>query len=249
MKEYRSDLNSDLSKNSKIIGIIPARGGSKGLPGKNIYPLDDIPLIAHSINAAGNSKYLKNFVVSTDDEEIKKVAHSYGSVVIDRPTEFAQDDSSTFDAVKHVLSFLESQNKYFDTIVLLEPTSPLRKKNDIDDAIELFLKNEGENALVSVSEIALEKPFHAKIVKDGFLLNLLSSPDDVSRRQDMPVSYFPYGVIYIISKRALFEHKTFFPPKSIPYFLERWQNYEVDDVYDIKCIEAIINFRKENNYE
>ena len=231
--------------NKKILGIIPARGGSKGLTRKNIYPLDGIPLIGHTINAAKKSKHLKDIVVTTDDQEIKNVALSYSAEVIRRPDEFAQDDSPTFDAVSHALSFMEDQKRFFDVIALLEPTSPLRKVDDIDNAIESFISNKSANALISVGEIALENPYHAKIVNAGFLQNLITTSDGFSRRQDMPVSFFPYGVIYIISKKALFKYRTFFPPKSTPYFLERWQNYEVDDLYDIKCIETIINFRTE----
>ena len=144
-------------KDKKILGIIPARGGSKGLPGKNIVDLAGKPLIWYTIKAAKASKFLDFFIVSTDGKDIEEVSKKYGAMVIKRPKELALDDSPTVDAVYHAMDMLPEK---YDIIVLLEPTSPLRKKDDIDKAIVKLVDNYGSaDSLVSLGEIMVENPY------------------------------------------------------------------------------------------
>jgi CMP-N,N'-diacetyllegionaminic acid synthase len=228
----------------KILAIIPARGGSKGLPGKNVRMLNGKPLIAYSIEAALGSKLLDKFVVSTDDENISQISKSFGAEVLPRPKELARDDSSIFDVIMYVIGWFSERGQQFDIIVLLEPTSPLRKKDDIDKAIQLFISNiETAGSLVSLGEVQLENPYITQKIENGFVVPLIDKDPSIYRRQQLPKAYFPYGVIYLSKISTFKEQKSFYQNKTIPYFIERWQNYEVDDLYDFLCIEAIMKYR------
>jgi CMP-N,N'-diacetyllegionaminic acid synthase len=227
----------------KIIAIIPARGGSKGIPKKNIALVAGKPLIQYTIESAKQSKKIDKLVVSTDSEEIATIARNLGVEVIKRPTEFARDDSSTMDVINHVLEVVEEK---FDMLAILEPTSPLRKEEDIDNAISLLLKEyETADAVISLGEIALENPFLSKIIKNKFLTPLIKTENKVYQRQQLQKTYFPYGVIYLSKINTLLETDTFYQEKTIPYFIERWQNYEIDDAYDLIVVERIIQYRGE----
>jgi CMP-N-acetylneuraminic acid synthetase len=229
--------------NEKIIAIIPARGGSKGLPGKNIKPLLGKPLIAWTIEQAKRSKFIDKLIVSTDSQKIAKVAKKYGAEVpFLRPEKYAKDNSPTSEAIIHALDWFEKRGEKFDIIVLLEPTSPLRKDGDIDNAIELFIKNiRKADALISIGEVHLENPFLIKkIDKLGYVKNFLKISNKISLRQYLPKVYFPYGVIYLSKVNLFKKHKSFYQKKVVPYYIERWQNYEIDDIYDFICVEAIL---------
>ena len=231
----------------KVLTIIPARGGSKGLPGKNIKELCGKPLIAWSIEQALASKYVDKVFVSTDSEEIAKIAKEVGAnVPFLRPAELATDDSPTSDAILHVLEQLSMKGESYDYVALLEPTSPLRKSNDIDDAISMIVQNADTDCLVSVGEIHMEHPmivkkFNAK----GFVAPYISNITKIHQRQQADEAYFPYGVIYISRVSEFKKNQTFYTEKTIPYFIERWQNYEIDDELDFMIIEQIMKIKME----
>ena len=224
----------------KIIAIIPARGGSKGLPGKNIKIIANKPLIAWTIKMARKSKLIDKLIVSTDDKNIARIAQEYGAdVPFLRPKRLAKDDSSIYDVIFHSLDWFKKKGINFDIIVLLEPTSPLRKENDIDNAIKLFLKNRKKaDSLVSVGRVHLENPSIMLKIGKKFTEPYIKS--DFSRRQELPESYFPYGVIYLSKVKTLKKYNKFYQKRTLPYFIDRWQNYEIDDIYDFICIEAIL---------
>jgi len=233
-----------MKKNIKILGFIPARGGSKGVYKKNIRLVNGKPLLAHSIEDALESRYIDRVVVSTDDPEIADVAGRYGAMVIPRPKKFSGDKSPTYDAIFHAVGRLKERKEHFDIVAVIEPTSPLRKKNDLDNAITLFLKNlHIADSLVSVGEIHLENPYLAKIIKKGYVQPLIKKKTSFSQRQQLPKSYFPYGVIYLSKIDQLKKYKTFYQKRTLPYFIERWQNYEIDDFYDYLCIDRISRYR------
>ena len=229
----------------KIIAIIPARGGSKGLPKKNVKEIMGKPLIAWTIEQALASKYLDKIYVSTDNEEIKLISEKYGAEVpFLRPKVLARDDSPTIDVIMHAINWFEKREEYFDIIVLLEPTSPLRKEDDIDNAIELFIKNiDKADSLVSVGDVHLENPYIMKKFEKGYVKSFIEINEEIYQRQQLPKVYFPYGVIYLSKTDALKKYKTFYQERTIPYYIERWQNYEVDDIYDFICAEAIIKYK------
>ena len=233
----------------KIIAIIPARGGSKGLPRKNIKPLLGKPLVTWTIEQATQSKYIDKVIVSTEDKEIAKISKKYGAEVpFLRPKELATDSSPTSDTIIQAISWFEKREEYFDIVVLLEPTSPLRKKDDLDNVIELFIKNiDKADSLVSVGELHLENPYIMKKIENGYVKPFIEIGKNIYQRQQLPKVYFPYGVVYLSKTDTLKRHKTFYQEKTIPYFIENWQNYEIDDMYDFICVEAILKYKLEES--
>lgn len=231
-------------KGKKILGLIPARGGSKGLPGKNIRPLYGKPLIAWTIEQGLTSKYLDELIVSTDDEEITEVSRGYGAEVpFLRPKELATDEAKTIDVVVHALEFLKQQEGLeFDYLALLEPTSPLRKNGDIDESIAKLIDNsKNADCLVSLGKISLEHPEITKIMdKYGYVKPFYEQKVIATRRQDYSDAYFPYGVIYLSKVETLLSSKTFYQERTLAFLIEGWQNYEVDDIYDFMVIETIL---------
>lgn len=230
-------------KSKRILCLIPARGGSKGIPKKNIKLLSGKPLIAWTIEQALKSKYLDKILVSTDDEEIAEISKKYkAEVPFLRPKELAKDESPTSDTIIHAINWLENRNECFDILVLLEPTSPLRKEDDIDKALEEFIKNYAlADSLISVGEVHMENPHIVKKIENGYVKPFMELNKNFHQRQSLPKVYFPYGVIYAVKTDSFNKKKTFYLDKTIPYFIERWQNYEIDDIYDFYCIETILN--------
>lgn len=235
-------------KGKKILAIIPARGGSKGLPKKNIRKLMGKPLICWTIEQAQRSSLLDCFFVSTDSAEIADVCERECGVKVEqlRPAELAQDGTSSADVIKYTIELLEGQGKTFDYVVLLEPTSPLRKGNDIDDIIRLACENPQSDGVISAGDIHMEHPIVAKKVNDkGFLVPYMAKHGNIYQRQQMDRALFPYGVAYMIKTDVFLREMSLYTDKIIPYFMERWQGYEVDDIYDLICIEAILKYREE----
>ena len=229
-------------KKNKILVLIPARGGSKGLPGKNIRPLLGKPLIAWLIEQALGSRYMDRLVVSTESSDIAAIARKHGAdVPFLRPKELATDKASTIDAIIHAVNFFKQRGESFDYIALLEPTSPLRNKGDIDRAIKRLIDHQDKaDSLVSVGQVHMEHPAIVKKINSQGVVPYCPGFEKVFRRQDLNKAYFPYGVIYLSKLALLIETRTFYQKKTIPYFIERWQNYEVDDIVDFYCIEAIM---------
>lgn len=227
-----------------VIAIIPARGGSKGLPGKNIKELCGKPLIAWSIEAGLGSKYIDEVMVTTDSEEIARIARKFGaSVPFIRPTELASDTATSFDAIKHAINFYENElYKRFDYIVLLEPTSPLREKYDIDRMIEKISSlDEQYDAIVSLGEVHEHPSIMKKIVGneiESYYKDLVMA----TRRQDNEIAYFPYGVAYIVKTKTLLEEKSFYPRRTTHQLIKKYQCYEIDDIYDFLAIENIMKY-------
>jgi CMP-N,N'-diacetyllegionaminic acid synthase len=228
-----------------ILAIIPARGGSKGLPKKNIRLLNGKPLIAWTIEQANNSRYLDTIYVSTDSEEIAIIARQYGAVIpFMRPAELARDNSPTADAIVHSILQFSHQEKQFEYIVLLEPTSPLRKPTDIDNAIELIIDAPSADCLVSLGEIHMEHPLIVKrIQENGFLTPYMPDTQRIHQRQQADRAYFPYGVVYISKVDAFLKNRTFYSEKTIPYLIDRWQNYEIDDEIDFLIVENLTKLK------
>ena len=229
-------------RNRTFLAIIPARGGSKGLPGKNIMMLCGKPVIAWSIEAGLRSRHLDHVMVTTDSQEIADCSRRFGaSVPFLRPAELALDHSTTFDAVKHVIEFYRTnQNRSFDYIVLLEPTSPLREPDDIDNMIQTLVdREESYDSIVSIGEVH-EHPSIMKKIENDSLLPFCEELARTSRRQDNQPAYFPYGVAYIIKTSVLLSEKTFYASRNTYYKIKRYQNYEIDDIYDFRAIENIM---------
>ncbi len=232
-------------KNKTFLGIIPARGGSKGLPGKNIKELCGKPLIAWSIESGLKSKYLDEVMVTTDSKDIANIAKQYGaSVPFLRPDVLASDTATSFDAIKHTIEFYKNEfDKEFDYIVLLEPTSPLREEGDIDKMIEKIIKDEDNfDSIVSIGEVAEHPSIMKQIVSENNILPFCKELELTTRRQDNKKAYFPYGVAYIVKTKSLLEEKTFYTARNTFYEIKRYQCYEIDDIYDFLAIENIMKY-------
>lgn len=235
-----------MSNKKRVIAIIPARGGSKGLPGKNIRPINGKPLIAWSIEQALATDAIDNVVVSTDDQEIATVARQYGAEVpFFRPEELASDEATTFAAVDHCLNFYRDEKGLeFDIVVLLEPTSPLREPDDLNNMLALFFDNyDNCHAVISLGEV-FEHPSITKVVNsDGFIEPCIETTSTkVTRRQDYDAVYFPYGVAYMVNRQILQESQNFYPGNALPYRIKRYQCYEIDDIYDFIAIENVMKY-------
>lgn len=225
----------------KILALIPARGGSKGLPGKNIRPLCGRPMIAWTIEKARKSRYLDLVLVSTDSEEIAAIAREWGaSAPFLRPPELSGDAAHSLDAVVHALDQLKATGQEYEWLVLLEPTSPLREDGDIDNMLErLAAKQDQWDAIVSVGEVK-EHPAIVKKIENECIVPFVAAAKTTYRRQDNEEAFFPYGVAYIVKIATLLSERTFYPERCGYYRIKRYQNYEVDDLHDFVCIEGIM---------
>lgn len=229
----------------RVLALIPARGGSKGLPGKNLRLLAGKPLLVWSVEQGLATPEIARVVVSTDDPEVAAIARACGGdVPFLRPAEISGDDAPTSAAVLHALDFLSAQGEEFDAILLLEPTSPLRAPGDLAGAIKVLAEGwDRADSVVSVGAIHTESPFVAKTINaEGFVVPLLP-PSGVTRRQDLPTAYFPYGVAYLTKVSAFRTVPTFYQRATLPFLVERWQNFEIDDATDFVCVEAVMRAR------
>ena len=226
-------------KNKKILAIITARGGSKGLPGKNIKSLLGKPLIGWTIEQAKACKYIDEIFISTDSKEIADISEQFGVLVPSlRPPELALDTSSSMDVIMYTINTLK---KKYDYIILLEPTSPLRKKDELNKIVEQIIDNIDADGLITLGEVHMEHPMIVKkINQDGKIIPYIPDLQKITQRQQADKAYFPYGVAYVIKTDVFIKKMTFYTENIIPYFIERWQNYEIDDIYDFFCIESII---------
>lgn len=226
-------------KDKTFLGIIPARGGSKRLPRKNVLDLCGKPLIAWSIKAGLNSKYIDKVVVSSDDDEILNISSNFGADIIKRPIDLANDTATTFDAIKHTIENVEK----YDYIVLLQPTSPLRDAKHIDEAIEL-LEEKQADAVVSVCEVDHSPLWSNTLQKDGNMSNFLRDEVLNKRSQDLEKYYRLNGAIYICKTEKLLEEKSFFLKENIfAYVMDRKSSVDIDEEIDFIIAKSI---KKEN---
>ncbi len=224
--------------NKKILAIIPARAGSKGIKNKNIVDLCDKPLIEYSIQAARESKFIDEIVVSTDGSEIAEVSRAIGArVPFLRPKELATDKAKTIDAIVFTIDELKRMGEIYDVLVLLQPTAPLRTSEDIDAAIEKFF-DKGMRALVSVSLVD-DHPMLIRTIENNDMLKPLLSVNSTCRRQDMPLFYRVNGAIYVnrIEELSL---ETSFNDNTVPFVMKREHSIDIDDPTDLLVAEALL---------
>lgn len=228
----------------RVLALIPARGGSKGLPGKNIRQICGKPLIAWSIEKAKLSKYLDMVLVTTDCQRTADIAKQYGAhVPFLRPDELATDRSSTYEAIRHALDYLRlEENQTFDYVVLLEPTSPLREDGDIDCMLERLSGMSAEfDSIISIGEVD-EHPSIVRRVRGNNLAPFCPELPQTIRRQDNEVAFFPYGVAYIAKTDVLLAENTFYTRRCTYFIIKRYQNYEIDDIYGFLCVESVMRY-------
>lgn len=218
-------------KTQEILAIIPARGGSKRIPKKNLKKLCGKPLIKYTIEAAEKSN-VTEIVVSTDDKEIIDIVKRFGTKTIRRPKILATDWSKTIDAVLDVLRYEAA-----DIVVCLQPTSPLRSAEDINNAIELFIKNKCES-VISVCEIGQKHTWFLKI--DRNYLTPVFGHKYLEGKKNLPKMYIPNGAIYISTPNILKKYKSFYTNKILPYIMPIERSVDVDDPEDLLKAQLII---------
>lgn len=223
-----------------ILGIIPARGGSKGIPRKNITDICGKPLIYYTIKSAKESKYLNDVIVSTDDEEIAEISSIYGIKVRQlRPKYLAKDKTPTIKVLKYEISVYEKTfNIKITDIIILQPTTPLRTSKDIDQSLKIYIKNKG-NSLISVYNAQSIHPYVMYIKKGNFLKPYVSL-QDTRRRQEFPSIYVRNGVIYILTRNLLNKNRII---SSNPLFYEMPQekSINIDDYFNLEIARLFIS--------
>jgi len=225
-----------------VLGVITARGGSKGLPRKNILQLAGKPLIAYTIEAALGASFLDRVVVSTEDEEIARVSRQYGvEAPFLRPRDLAEDESSIYSVLIHAVRWLEEhQNWHADYILLLQPTSPLRRSEDIDGAIMLALEKDADG-VVSLNE-AKQHPYQMKrLTGDGRILQFISQSKPIERRQELSPAYAVNGAIYLVKRSILLEQETFYTERTLPYLMPPERSLDIDSRWDFYLAELVLN--------
>lgn len=206
-----------------MIAIIPARGGSKRLPGKNIKLLNGKPLIAYTIEAALKCKEITKVIVTTDDEEIAKVSEKYGAIVPGlRPKELSSDTASSNDVVKYIVELIEDRDKIvIDTCILLQPTSPLRNKNHIEEALMLF-RNKNADTVISFTKESHPLHWNKYMNEDGVL-------EDIGLT--LKESYYPNGAIYVLSAKSI-KTGVYYTDKSYGYIMDKTCSIDIDTQED-----------------
>lgn len=223
-------------KDKSFLAIIPARGGSKRLPNKNIIDLCGKPLIAWTIEAGLKSKYIDELIVSSDSDEILSIAESLGAEIIKRPDELATDAASSFDAAKHVI---DSTKKY-DYVVLLQPTSPLREAYHIDESIEMLLEKNAD-AVVSLCEMEHNPLWSNTLDESMSLQNFMRDDIKNKRSQDLPTYYRVNGAIYICNTAELLKQQTFMLNNNIfGYAMNKNASVDIDEKLDLLIAKAIM---------
>ena len=228
-------------ENLHVVAIIPARGGSKGIKQKNLAQLNGKPLISWTIAAAMGSKIIDRLVLSTDDAEIAKCAKNQGcDVPFERPKRLATDNASSIDVMLHALDHLNLQGEDYDIVVMLEPTSPLRNSNDIDDAIsQLFASR-----LLSIVSVFRIEGTHPAFLYKKDKVNKLTPLNGVQptnlRRQEISSLYALEGSIYASYIETLRDKKSFYHDKTMGYVVPSWKAVEIDNPTDLIVAEALM---------
>lgn len=236
-----------MESDSKICAIIPARGGSRGIPRKNIVQVNGKPLIAYSIEHALNSERIDRVIVSTDDPEISEVAKGFGAEVpFERPAELAQDHVLDWPVFAHALAWLRSHEGYEPSVIVhLRPTAPIRLPGQIDEAISLLISSPAADSVRSVS-IPNQHPYRMfSIAKSGFLQPLLDTPHDepyLLRRQDLPSVYWYNCVIDVTRTTTIYGQKSMTGKRITPYIIDGKWVVDIDSEEDLILAESKMRF-------
>lgn len=226
-----------------MIAIIPARGGSKGLPGKNIMNLCGKPLIAYSIESALESEYIKHVIVSTDDKEIADISLRYGAEVpFLRPEYLATDTAQVIDNYIYTIDKLSREwGEAIDEFIVLQPTSPLRSSKDINEALKLFRDKDADSVISYTSE-AHPIHWHKYLNPDGSFVNIFN--DTTVNRQDFRKSYYPNGAIYIF-KYKIIQKRKYYTDNSFAYIMPRMRSVDIDYLEDFQMAEFLLTHKSD----
>ena len=217
-----------------ILGVIPARGGSKGIPRKNLYPIAGKPLIAYTIEAALASEMLTDTIVSTDDEEIARVSRAFGAEVpFMRPPELATDSAQAVPTIQHAVREMEKlRDVTFDVVVMLQPTTPLRTAGDIDACLRKLLETDADS-VISVVDVGGHHPMRMKKIIDDVLVDYDTEAIENMPRQDLPPVYLRAGSVYATRRDVLMEQNSFKGSISRPYIIPPNRAVNIDTMDDM----------------
>ena len=225
-----------------VLGIIPARGDSKGIPKKNLRKISGIPLIEYTIKTAKKSKKINRLIVSTDNEEIIKLAKKLNvEIPFRRPAKFSNDKASGSDVINHALQFLKKNENYSpDIIIILQPTSPLRDPLNIDKSVELLI-NSNSSSVLGVFAMKQHPDIAFTQNKDKFLTPYKKDTKKYSRRQEMTSLYYPTGSLYTFWTKTFLKYGNCYGNKIKPLLVSKEESIDVDDPFDLFLIQMILD--------
>jgi len=236
----------------KVLGLVTARGGSKGIPGKNWKNIAGKPLIAWTIEEALRSDSLDRVVVSTDHPTIAEVAKAAGAdVPFIRPSALAQDESPHIDCVLHALDWLQKEQNYVpDLVCLLQPTSPLRLVSDIDGVVNMAIKKfkkHGVSPVISVTDCPHHPMLVRRVAEDGSLVPFIEHNINYERRQDLPPALVRNGAVYVNTTHSLRKDQTFFPNKYYGYYMPPERSLLIDEDWEFSLVEKLLQMQLERD--
>lgn len=225
-------------KTLTVLGIIPARGGSKGIKNKNIVFLARKPMIAYTIEAAREARLLSRCIVTTDSELIAEVSREHGAEVpFIRPEYLARDETPTLPVIHHALDML---GESYDAVLILQPTSPFRSALDIDTAIEMMAQTPEADSVISVVRVGDNHPARMKSIRDGWLIDPpFAEQTEGQRRQDLPALYLRNGAIYLTRTSVIREQNSLKGSKSLAYVMPELRSVNIDNEIDLLFAEAV----------
>lgn len=219
---------------AEVLAVITARGGSKGVPRKNIRSVGDKPLIAWSIESARSSDRIDDILISTDDKEIADVCRDWGcEVPFLRPAEFAKDDSPHYLALQHAVEWYESMKGCeISYLVLLQPTSPFRSSGDIDGCVRLATERDA-TGVFSVEETHVHPILTRRLADEGTLENYVTSDLSYLRRQDLPPALFVNGAVWVVKPKEMMKQKTVFVDPALGYIMPSERSWQIDTEWEL----------------
>jgi len=227
-------------KNKKILAIIPARGKSSGIKRKNIKPLAGKSLIAYTIETALKSQYLDRVIVSTEDKKIAKISKQYGAEVMERPKNLTRDNTPVIQVLRHVVNLLSNNEKYIpDIVVLLQPTSPLRRVDDINLAIRQLLEKKSDS-VVSLCQTKSNPYWTYKLKNDNKICPIIKSKYNTARRQDAPKTYKLNGAVYVTKRNVLMDQNKILGKNTRAIIMPQERSVDIDTLLDFKMVELSI---------
>jgi CMP-N-acetylneuraminic acid synthetase len=231
----------------KILAVIPARGGSKRVPNKNVREIGGKPLIAHTIEQTKESEMLDRTIVSTEDDEIREVAKTHGGdVPFERPDELATDTATSDDVILHALDWFDQNNKKFDIVAMVQTTTPFRTSDDIDSALRQLIESDADS-VISVSEFDVPPVWAVMEDENGHLRSYFEAgylwTDEIPRSQDTPKLYHPNGAIFSAYVAEFIEQQSFYTNNTLNYKMPRSRSLDIDEPFDLELAQALMNIK------
>lgn len=233
-----------MSIGNTVMAVVPARGGSKGIPRKNLRLLNQKPLIAHTLEQAKASTRINRLVVSTDDDEITRFALSVGvDVPFSRPMDLASDQASQVDVLIHTMKYVEEiEQKKYDIVLLLQPTAPLRLVDDIDQSLDLLFQSKADT-VISLFQVGNTHPYYMYTLEGNYPQRLLQESETVHRRQDFPLVYVRNGAIYATRWDIVKEKHTLYGDAVVAYVMPQERSINIDTEFDLFIAESLLKYQ------